>query len=368
MQGSYLIMGRIYGVNMARKVSQAIFGGQIVDLSPDIGPDDLLIPDNCADCLVGAPCFVAAFYDDGKWSFQKGVAVSETPLENQNPEICGPEEIESILLGAKIVWQTKFTQGDLCEILRNHQDALLDRHDLLADREMLAELADRIEGNRAYDGLDQEAMDEFSRMMNDEEDSQKYRDNLAANRMALQFRVLGENGGAICFLDGSVAEADSGCRIKGLRHWEIGKFDVEEWEKTYNEPIAGKIIDCRDIGVRGQNGFLPPDGEWREKFNSQRFEVYSSNGELVADMLGNVRQYNGDWPDMEPQYVPVRFDVAEWRGEYPDEKLEGMSVDTLDLGFVNRLGQYSPPDREWRAEFRESRKEEDKKRPRPKVW
>jgi hypothetical protein len=52
----------------------------------------------------------------------------------------------------------------------------------------------------------------------------------------------------------------------------------------------------------------------------------------------------------------VKFDLDEWRHEYPGEELAGISVDILDLGYWNDDGVYTELATDWRREFRRQRR------------
>jgi hypothetical protein len=54
-----------------------------------------------------------------------------------------------------------------------------------------------------------------------------------------------------------------------------------------------------------------------------------------------------------------RFDLREWRQQYPDESLSGSDHDILDFGYWYDGGdssmEYEPPAEDWREEYRLSK-------------
>lgn len=84
------------------------------------------------------------------------------------------------------------------------------------------------------------------------------------------------------------------------------------------------------------------------------FIVSSSNGELVANAgTGEVIECTV-CRGGEGQYIEniAKFDVAEWCRTYPGEYLEGNTIDILDLGDWDKDGKYTPPEEDWREEYR----------------
>ena len=63
------------------------------------------------------------------------------------------------------------------------------------------------------------------------------------------------------------------------------------------------------------------------------------------------------WPDLAAleSTRTVRFDLDEWHREYPGEKLGGISVDILDLGYWDDEGAYTEPAADWRQVFKRER-------------
>jgi len=90
------------------------------------------------------------------------------------------------------------------------------------------------------------------------------------------------------------------------------------------------------------------------------FALRSSWGRLVCDSAtGQVRPNESvyaDDPNNEQGDFPlcaiVSVDVGEWRKTYPGEDIEG-EHDILDFGLTFQVG--SPPDSDWRKEFRRCR-------------
>ena len=83
------------------------------------------------------------------------------------------------------------------------------------------------------------------------------------------------------------------------------------------------------------------------------FYVNGSHGEMRADALtGHVIELNNDDYNSIEYNVIVRFDIDEWRQKYPDEELNGMNMDILDIGFWCSDGEYVPPEEEWREDLR----------------
>jgi hypothetical protein len=74
--------------------------------------------------------------------------------------------------------------------------------------------------------------------------------------------------------------------------------------------------------------------------------VNSSHGTLVIDADGNV--VKGSVYDDDELKNIVRFDLEEYRKQYPDEP-EPSSYDILDLGYWTDQGKYEPPDEDWRS-------------------
>lgn len=84
------------------------------------------------------------------------------------------------------------------------------------------------------------------------------------------------------------------------------------------------------------------------------FTVFGSHGSLTVNAdTGEVLELVHE-TDEERGYKNIRrFDVVEWRATYPNEKLEGMQVDILDLGLWevvddDNTEKYFEPDHEWR--------------------
>lgn len=79
------------------------------------------------------------------------------------------------------------------------------------------------------------------------------------------------------------------------------------------------------------------------------FGVFGSQGSFEADVeTGCVVRYDTEDAD----YLSIaKFDVNEWKSAYPDEDLEGMNLDILDIGSWDKAGNYGGPELDWRAEF-----------------
>lgn len=86
------------------------------------------------------------------------------------------------------------------------------------------------------------------------------------------------------------------------------------------------------------------------------FTVTGSYGSLTVSATdGRVLNYlplEGEGPEYQDIVI---FDVAEWRSTYPTERLEGLSVDILDLGYTLKDGSTYAPEVQWRADFRQCR-------------
>ena len=79
------------------------------------------------------------------------------------------------------------------------------------------------------------------------------------------------------------------------------------------------------------------------------FYVYGSHGELTVDAdTGDVIELMDQTYDSEEYRDIVRFDVHEWRREYPTEAIEGTGMDILDIGFWTDTGEYIGPEQSWR--------------------
>ena len=50
----------------------------------------------------------------------------------------------------------------------------------------------------------------------------------------------------------------------------ITRFDVAEWKRTYpREPLAGMTVDILDIGFWTDNGYCPPEEQWRKEWQNE---------------------------------------------------------------------------------------------------
>jgi len=54
---------------------------------------------------------------------------------------------------------------------------------------------------------------------------------------------------------------------------------------------------------------------------------------------------------------PAVMNVWEWCSHYPGETLKGMTVDILDIGYIDQSGAACAPDDEWRRDFQSQRDE-----------
>lgn len=87
--------------------------------------------------------------------------------------------------------------------------------------------------------------------------------------------------------------------------------------------------------------------------------INSSNGTLMIDSeTGEVSVEESDYDNDDLRQI-VRFDLDEWRKEYPGEECEG--GDILDFGYWSKREDgewiYEPPVEEWRKEWRDANKE-----------
>jgi hypothetical protein len=74
--------------------------------------------------------------------------------------------------------------------------------------------------------------------------------------------------------------------------------------------------------------------------------VHSSHGDITIDAQTGVVISHGN----NTEYADIaRFDLEEYRAQYPDEK-EVRGYDILDLGYFLKDGTYEEPDHHWRRD------------------